>query len=123
MAPPSPSRPPASERDFVAFIDELNASWVRAAQRLSPRVLSDLYERASEELCDFVEGLRDDAPARVGHQQGAIVNPTSRAGIADDLAWRLSFNALQPAEAETTLHLGGDAGLARHLLGVRSVIV
>src|SRR5262245_18915544 len=39
LVPPPPSRPIASERDFVAFINGLNASWVEAAQRLSPRVL------------------------------------------------------------------------------------
>src|SRR6185436_11756995 len=54
-APPSPERPIASERDFVAFINELNATWVRAARRLSSRTLTDLYATASTELAVFVE--------------------------------------------------------------------
>src|SRR5262245_828931 len=38
LTPPPPGQPIASERDFVAFINGLNATWVAAAQRLSPRV-------------------------------------------------------------------------------------
>ncbi len=63
MIPPGPSRPIASDGEFVEFINELNAAWVRAARRLSPRVLIDLYASASARLCDFVEALADDAPA------------------------------------------------------------
>lgn len=63
MPPAGPSGPLASERDFVAFINELNASWVAAATRLSPRVLTDLYSIASRELCDFFETFPEDAPA------------------------------------------------------------
>jgi uncharacterized protein (TIGR03083 family) len=63
MTPPPPSRPIASEHDFVGFINELNAQWVTAAKRLSPRVLADLYERASGEAADWFEALPLDAPA------------------------------------------------------------
>ena len=52
-----------SERDFVGFINDLNALWVRSARRLSPRVLTDLYERASREAADWFESLPFDAPA------------------------------------------------------------
>jgi hypothetical protein len=37
MQPPAPDAPIASSRDFVDFIDRLNASWVASAKRLSPR--------------------------------------------------------------------------------------
>jgi len=63
MTPPPPDRPIDSERDFVAFINELNAQWVAAARRLSPGVLTDLYERASGELADWLESQALDAPA------------------------------------------------------------
>jgi uncharacterized protein (TIGR03083 family) len=63
MTPPPPSIPIASERDFVRFIDDLNARWVAAAKRLSPRVLTEFYERASEEAADWYESLALDAPA------------------------------------------------------------
>jgi len=66
MAPPPPSRPIASERDFVDFINGLNADWVGASRRLSPRLLADLFEKASTELSDFFEALPADAPALFG---------------------------------------------------------
>jgi hypothetical protein len=63
MKPPSPAEPIASERDFVAFINALNAQWVGASKRLSPRVLTDLYERASGDVADWFESLPLEAPA------------------------------------------------------------
>ncbi len=68
-----------SERDLVTFINELNAAWVNtAADRLSPRVLTDLYARASTELADFMEGLPLEAPARI---------PVSWAGEQSSANW------------------------------------
>jgi uncharacterized protein (TIGR03083 family) len=57
-------RPPTSEADLVALINELNGSWVRCATRLSPRVLTDLYVSASTPLADFIESLDLHAVAR-----------------------------------------------------------
>jgi uncharacterized protein (TIGR03083 family) len=54
---------PAPDQDFVAFINELNATWTRAARRLSPRVLTDLYAEASAALAGFIETLDLDANA------------------------------------------------------------
>jgi uncharacterized protein (TIGR03083 family) len=63
MAPPQPPSTMASERDFVKFINDLNAQWVASAKRLSPRVLTDLYERASREAADWFESLPLEGPA------------------------------------------------------------
>ena len=63
LLPPAPTIPIASERDFVAFINGLNAQWVAAAHRLSPRVLTDIYERASAEYADWFESQTLDSPA------------------------------------------------------------
>jgi uncharacterized protein (TIGR03083 family) len=63
MSAPPPRGPIASERDLVSFINDLNAQWVASARRLSPRVLTDLYERASGEAADWFESLPFDAPA------------------------------------------------------------
>jgi len=76
MTPPPPPRPIGSERDFVEFINALNAEWVNSAKRLSPRVLTDLYERAGGDLADWFESLPLDAPALfavswAGEQQSA----------------------------------------------------
>jgi uncharacterized protein (TIGR03083 family) len=63
MTPPPPPHATSSERDFVDFINGLNAQWVTAAKRLSPRILIDLFERASREAADWFESLPLDAPA------------------------------------------------------------
>ena len=63
MTPPPPTLPITSERDFVAYINGLNAQWVDTARRLSPRVLIDMYERASGDLADWFESQSLDAPA------------------------------------------------------------
>jgi uncharacterized protein (TIGR03083 family) len=76
--PPSPERPVENERDLVDFINALNATWVRAAERLSPRALTDLYAWASTDLANFVETLTLDAPA---------LFPVSWAGEARSALW------------------------------------
>jgi uncharacterized protein (TIGR03083 family) len=76
--PPAPERPVVNERDFVDFINDLNATWVRAAGRLSPRALTDLYAWASTGLADFVETLTLDRPA---------LFPVSWAGEARSALW------------------------------------
>ena len=63
MMPPPPPKAIASERDFVTFINDLNAQWVVSAKRLSPRVLADMYDRASVEAAEWFESLSLDAPA------------------------------------------------------------
>jgi uncharacterized protein (TIGR03083 family) len=63
MTPPAPPGPIASDRDFAVFINGLNAQWVGAARRLSPRVLTDLYERASAEAADWYESQSLEGPA------------------------------------------------------------
>lgn len=63
MTPPPPAQPITSDRDFAAFINGLNATWVAAAERLSPRVLTDLYERACTDAADFYEAQPLDGPA------------------------------------------------------------
>ncbi len=63
MTPPAPTVAINSERDFVAYINELNAQWVATASRLSPRVLTDMYERASGDIADWFESQSLDAPA------------------------------------------------------------
>jgi uncharacterized protein (TIGR03083 family) len=76
--PPAPASPPGSEREFVAFMNGLNAQWVETARRLSPRLLVDLYEPVAAALADFFESLPDDAPA---------LFPVSWAGEAESAGW------------------------------------
>jgi uncharacterized protein (TIGR03083 family) len=76
--PPPPPRPIEHERDLVAFINDLNAVWIGAAQRLSPRVLTDLYALTSEDLSTFMENVNLDGPACF---------PVSWAGPGGSHAW------------------------------------
>jgi len=66
LVPPPPPRPITSEREFVDFINGLNAEWVGASKRLSPRILTDLVETSTVELAAFFEALPGDAPALFG---------------------------------------------------------
>lgn len=66
MPPPPPSIPINSERDFVRFINLVNADWVNVSKRFSPRVLTDMLELASRDLADWFESLPADAPGLFG---------------------------------------------------------
>ena len=66
MAPPPPSTPINSERDFVDFINAINAQWIEASRRFSPRVLTDMFEKAGADLAGWFESLPADAPALFG---------------------------------------------------------
>jgi uncharacterized protein (TIGR03083 family) len=78
LVPPQGAGPAATGGDLVAFINTLNATWIRAAERLSPRVMTDLYARASTELADFIETLNPHAAAAL---------PVSWAGETISLQW------------------------------------
>lgn len=62
-------KPPAitSYQDLVAWLNRLNADWVVASRRLSPRVLTMLHELTGPPTCEFYENapLWDDAPFAV----------------------------------------------------------
>lgn len=103
MTPPAPSRAIASDRDFVAFINDLNAQWVRSARRFSLRVLTDLYERASREAADWFESLPLDAPA---------VFPVSWAGEQASAGWfdiGREFTELWHHQQQIRMAVGADA--------------
>jgi uncharacterized protein (TIGR03083 family) len=57
LAPLASSAPIVSDRDLVAFLDELNALWVAAARRLSPRVLVDLHELVGPQVATLFSSL------------------------------------------------------------------
>jgi uncharacterized protein (TIGR03083 family) len=78
MPPPPPPHAITSDRDFVAFINGINAQWVASSKRLSPRVLTDLYQRASGELSEWFESVPFDAPA---------LFPVSWAGEQSSTGW------------------------------------
>lgn len=69
---------PASEREIAALVNGLNATWVGVARRFSPRVLTDLYRAAIEDLADFFESRTLEAPA---------LFPVSWAGEQESEGW------------------------------------
>jgi uncharacterized protein (TIGR03083 family) len=59
-----PDRPIQGYGDLVEFINDLNASGVAYARRLSPRLLTDLLDVTGRWLAEFTETLDPQAPAR-----------------------------------------------------------
>lgn len=52
-----------SYQDLVAFLNRLNADWVKATKRISPSVLIELLEITGKEYCACVEKLDPFKPA------------------------------------------------------------
>ena len=52
--PPPPRRPP---EDLVSYVNRLNAVWVRAARRMSARVLRDLLRFTGEQTFAYFASL------------------------------------------------------------------
>lgn len=63
MTPPPPESPIASPEDLTAFLDGLNADWIRAAKRLSPRVITELTRWAGGEVVELFESLDPESEA------------------------------------------------------------
>ena len=66
MPVPPPERPIEGPQDFLAFLDGLNATWVRAAQRLSPRLLVDLLRLTGREVAEHFATLDPEDEAVFG---------------------------------------------------------
>ncbi len=52
-----------SYQDLVDFLNRLNADWVKAFHRVSPRVLIDLLEVSNREVAEYFQALDPYAPA------------------------------------------------------------
>lgn len=63
VAPP-PGPPLEGYKDLVRFLNRLNADWVEASQRLSPRVITDLLAWTGPQVADFFASLPPHEPAR-----------------------------------------------------------
>ena len=61
--PPPPEAPPRGFAELVHYLDGLNAEWVRASERLSPRLIVELLEVTGPEVARLVESLDPLAPA------------------------------------------------------------
>ena len=63
LRPPAPGSPITGYGDLVRFLNELNADWIRVAQRLSFQVLVDLQSVVGPQVNDFWMALDPDEPA------------------------------------------------------------
>lgn len=61
-----PEAPINSYRDLVAFLNDLNAVWVKAAQRISPPLLIQLHELTGAQVCELFASLDPFGPALFG---------------------------------------------------------
>jgi uncharacterized protein (TIGR03083 family) len=63
----------AGESEFVAWLDDLQDEWVRAARRLSPRIVADLLEWAGPQMAGTMRG--EDPRARTADVSWAGTGP------------------------------------------------
>lgn len=75
---PRPDFEVASDGDLVRFLDLLNDEWIRAARRLSPRLLKELAALAAAQAVELYRGLDPFAPA---------IFPVAWAGETASLNW------------------------------------
>ena len=48
---------PSNHQGMVDFLNQLNADWVKAMRRLSPRVLIELLELSGKQYCEYIKSL------------------------------------------------------------------
>ncbi|HKQ74458.1 MAG TPA: maleylpyruvate isomerase N-terminal domain-containing protein [Blastocatellia bacterium] len=53
-------------RDLVNFLNQLNADWIKAAKRISPRLLIEFLEVTGAQVCELFSSLDPFAPALFG---------------------------------------------------------
>jgi uncharacterized protein (TIGR03083 family) len=68
---PGPAQ--AGEAEFIAWLDDLQAEWVRAARRLSPRVVIGLLDWAGPQIAETMRG--EDPRALTGSVSWAGTGP------------------------------------------------
>ena len=62
---PPPDREIATTSDLTAFINDLNAQWVMANRRVSPRITIELLDVVGRQLADFFSSAALDQPAPI----------------------------------------------------------
>jgi len=61
-----PEAPIENYRDLVNFLNQLNADWIKAARRISPRLLIEFLEVTGAQVCELFKSLDPFAPASFG---------------------------------------------------------
>ena len=63
--PAPPTQDAGDYQELVAFINRLNASWVEATKRLSPRVVVELLEWSGPRVAELFASLPAEGPAHI----------------------------------------------------------
>lgn len=74
----APDAPVTDNASLTAYLNQLNADWVRASRRVSPRLLVDFLDVAGRQLVDWFESADLRAPAHF---------PVAWAGESASAAW------------------------------------
>lgn len=74
----APDAPVTDNASLTAYLNQLNADWVRASRRVSPRLLVDFLDVAGRQLVDWFESADLQAPAHF---------PVAWAGESASAAW------------------------------------
>jgi uncharacterized protein (TIGR03083 family) len=61
-----PETPIENYRDLVDFLNQLNADWIRASRRISPRLLIEFLEVTGAQVCELFKSLDPFAHAPFG---------------------------------------------------------
>jgi uncharacterized protein (TIGR03083 family) len=62
--PPAPESPINGYQDLVSFLNQINADWIRATGRMSPRLLIDFLAITGPQVSELLAGLDPNANAR-----------------------------------------------------------
>ncbi len=110
-----------------------DARWLHAVFRIAmhalPRAYRDVRANAGRSVVIDISGEAGGIWSVLSHgggwdvNEGGVVNPDATVTLSDEIAWRLLFNAVLPAEADAMIRVEGKSDLARPLLAARSVIV
>ena len=76
--PPLPDRDLSQYQELVGYLNDLNAIWVKAAERLSSQVMTDLLEQVCPQVADYFESLDPEGEASF---------PVSWAGEESSRVW------------------------------------
>jgi uncharacterized protein (TIGR03083 family) len=120
-------------RDAVGAPGLLQRRWLHPLLDLSvralPRAYKDVAAPPGTRVVFEVTGeddyawivARESSIWRVG--RGRADRPAATISADADVAWRLLFNGLAPADARRRIAVSGDRSLAEPMLGARSVMV
>jgi hypothetical protein len=101
--------PPAG--DLVEFLESLNATWVAACERMSPRLLAELLVWSGREVATLMEAQELDAPALFPVSWAGEGESSNRFDLARELAERWHHQQ-QIREAVGAAPLPADATFA-----------